>query len=263
MTCDFIVDVTDVSPPPDQNTHQSRNKSGWRLPPRPRPPASLFPSLLRHGAKEAAKVSRWAAASLQQKSLSLAVRGAAAVAENLQVRTSADGRKWQFMILSRVQAELSPVCQQQPCAECTDTALLTALLLNKQELEKHKYSLMARVSAAAKMSKSPPSAASFVCRQSGSVVSCHVRTLKVSTKLCCCGKKKNISKNMQTLSQLFLHQYTPNFLTLVEICLRIMDITKWGHYRPGLKTCTFLHINNQARWQFYNKNKRRTLAGPS
>lgn len=212
------------------------------------------------GSRQGLALSR---GSLQQKSLSLAVRGAAAVAENLQVRTSADGRKWQFMILSRVQAELSPVCQQQPCAECTDTVLLTALLLNKQELEKHKYSLMARVSAAAKMSKSPPSAASFVCRQSGTVVSCHVRTLKVSTKLCCCGKKKNISKNMQTLSQLFLHQYTPNFLTLVEICLRIMDITKWGHYRPGLKTCTFLHINNQARWQFYNKNKRRTLAGPS
>ena len=78
-----------------------------------------------------------------------------------------------------------------PCAECTDTALLTALLLNKQELEKHKYSLMARVSAA-KMSKSPPSAASFVCRQSGSVVSCHVWTLKVSTKFCYCRKEEKI-----------------------------------------------------------------------
>ena len=76
-----------------------------------------------------------------------------------------------------------------PCAECTDTALLTALLLNKQELEKHKYSLMARVSAA-KMSKSPPSAASFVCRQSGSVVSCHVGTLKESTKFAIAEKRK-------------------------------------------------------------------------
>ena len=86
-----------------------------------------------------------------------------------------------------------------PCAECTDTALLTALLLNKQELEKHKYSLMARVSAA-KMSKSPPSAASFVCRQSGSVVSCHVWTLKVSTEFCYCRKEEKIFlKNMQPL----------------------------------------------------------------
>ena len=102
------------------------------------------------------------------------------------------------MILSRVQAELSPVCQQQPCAECTDTALLTALLLNKQELEKHKYSLMARVSAAAKMSKSPPSAASFVCRQSGTVVSCHVRTLKAKGVNEIFMLKKR-GKNMQTL----------------------------------------------------------------
>ena len=28
MTCDIIVDVTDVSLPPDQNTDQWRNKSG-------------------------------------------------------------------------------------------------------------------------------------------------------------------------------------------------------------------------------------------
>ena len=63
----------------------------------------------RQGSRQGLALS---SSSLQQKSLSLAVRGAAAVAENLQVRTSADGRKWQFMILSRVQAELSPVCQQ-------------------------------------------------------------------------------------------------------------------------------------------------------
>ena len=155
------------------------------------------------GSRQGLALSR---GSLQQKSLSLAVRGAAAVAENLQVRTSADGRKWQFMILSRVQAELSPVCQQQPCAECTDTVLLTALLLNKQELEKHKYSLMARVSAAAKMSKSPPTAASFVCRQSVRAVCCHVRTLKVTTKFSYWRKEEKICKLCVRLTQLFLDQ---------------------------------------------------------
>ena len=132
-----------------------------------------------------------------------------------------------------------------PCAECTDTALLTALLLNKQELEKHKYSLMARVSAA-KMSKSPPSAASFVCRQSGSVVSCHVWTLKVSTKFCYCRKEGKYFSKFENFVCNYLSYFYIN--TLVEICLRIMDITKCGHYgqwtpcyvdRQGLKTCTF------------------------